>query len=54
MKRIAINTDREGVAKVVVAGYYKFGAATLLNWGGATGTAIIEIYEDSDLPEGQD
>lgn len=46
MKRIAIN-DVDGIAKTIVSGYYKFGTATLLFWGGSTGTAIMEIeYED--------
>ena len=44
MRTIPIN-DVEGIAKTIVSGYYKFGTATLLFWGGSTGTAIMEVYE---------
>lgn len=43
------NADASGtVAKAILAGCYKFGAATLLRSGGATMTSVIE-YEDSDM-----
>jgi len=46
--KIPINTDGR-CAKTVVAGYYKFGVATLLgNTFGTSGTAILEIYVDTD------
>ena len=46
---IAINTDGEGNAKTVLAGYYKFGCATLLgDTFGSSGTAIMEIYENQE------
>ena len=36
----------EGIAKTILAGCYKFGAATLLREEGATMTKVIEIYEE--------
>ena len=36
----------QDIAKTILAGYYKFGAKTLLSWGGATMTKVIEIYEE--------
>ena len=44
MKRIT--TDR--IAKTVLAGCHKFGAATLLRTGGATMSKVTEIYEDEN------
>lgn len=44
MKRIL--TDR--IAKTVLAGCYKFGAATLLRTTGPTMSKVIEIYEDKE------
>ena len=51
----------EDIAKTILAGCYKFGAATLLREGGATMTKVIEVYEDEILrsesfkgQEGQD
>lgn len=43
-----MNTDEQGCAKTVLAGYFKYGAATLIGGGyGTKGTVIIEI-EDED------
>ena len=36
----------EDIAKTILAGCYKFGAATLLREDGATMTKIIEVYEE--------
>ena len=36
----------EDIAKTILAGSYKFGAATLLREDGATMTKVIEIYEE--------
>lgn len=36
----------EDIAKTILAGCYKFGAKTLLSWGGATMTKVIEVYEE--------
>ena len=36
----------EDIAKTILAGSYKFGAATLLRGDGATMTKVIEIYEE--------
>ena len=36
----------EDIAKKILAGCYKFGAATLLRENGATMTKVIEIYEE--------
>ena len=36
----------EDIAKTILAGCYKFGAATLLREGGATMTKVIEVYEE--------
>lgn len=35
----------EDIAKTILAGCYKFGAATLLRCEGATMTKVIEVYE---------
>ena len=35
----------EDIAKTILAGCYKFGAATLLREDGATMTKVIEVYE---------
>lgn len=50
MKRLVpINTDGDGNASTILAGYYKFGAATLIGGGyGTSGTAIIEIADDGE------
>ena len=46
-KTIAIGTDEEGNAKTVMAGYFKFGFATLLgDTFGTGGTSVLEVYED--------
>ena len=38
--------NRVGAAKTILAGYYKFGCATLLgDTFGTSGTAILEVYE---------
>lgn len=36
----------EDIAKMILAGCYKFGAATLLREDGATMTKVIEVYEE--------
>ena len=36
----------EDIAKTILAGCYKFGAATLLREEGATMTKVIEVYEE--------
>ena len=36
----------EDIAKTILAGCYKFGAATMLRCGGATMTKVIEVYEE--------
>lgn len=36
----------EDIAKTILAGSYKFGAATLLREDGATMTKVIELYEE--------
>lgn len=42
-----MNTDGEGNSSTILAGYYKFGVATLIGGGyGTSGTAIMEIYEE--------
>ena len=48
MKRtIPINTDKDGVSKTVLAGYYKYGVQTLLLGDfGTSGTVVLEIYEE--------
>ena len=47
-----MNTDEQGCAKTVLAGYFKYGAATLIGGGyGTTGTVIIEIEDESDYRE---
>ena len=38
----------EDIAKTILAGCYKFGAKTLLSWGGATMTKVIELYEEGE------
>ena len=50
LRRIPINVDREGLAKTILAGYFKYGTQTLLLGDyGTGGTAILEVYEkDSD------
>ena len=39
----------EDIAKTILAGCYKFGAATLLREDGATMTKVIEVYEKEIL-----
>ena len=36
------------IAKTILAGCYKFGAATLLREDGATMTKVIEVYEEDN------
>ena len=44
MYKIGLNTDEGGCAKTIVAGYYKFGCATLLgDTFGTSGTVVLEI-----------
>ena len=38
----------EEIAKTILAGCYKFGAATLLREAGATMTKVIEVYEEDN------
>lgn len=38
----------EEIAKTILAGCYKFGAATLLREDGATMTKVIEVYEEDN------
>ena len=49
MKDIRFNNvvlyNQRAIAKTILAGCYKFGAATLMREGGATMTSIIEIHE---------
>lgn len=51
--RIAVNVDEDGCAKTVLAGYYKYGCATLLGKTfGTSGTVVIEIeYEEKDTED---
>ena len=39
----------EDIAKTILAGCYKFGAATLLRQEGTTMTKVIEVYEEEIL-----
>ena len=39
----------EDIAKTILAGCYKFGAATMLRCEGATMTKVIEVYEEEIL-----
>lgn len=48
-KVFSYNHDGDFCSKTILAGCYKFGAATLLNWGGSTMTSIIEIINDSNM-----
>lgn len=41
----------EDIAKTILAGCYKFGAATLLREDGATMTKVIEVYEEETRPK---
>ena len=41
----------EDIAKTILAGCYKFGAATLLREDGATMTKGIEVYEEDTQTE---
>ena len=44
----------EDIAKTILAGCYKFGAATLLREDGATMTKVIEVYEEDTQTERSD
>lgn len=44
----------EDIAKTILAGGYKFGAATLLREDGATMTKVIEVYEEEILRSEQE
>jgi len=49
MRLIPLNTDSAGNASTILAGYYKYGVATLIGGGfGTSGTCILEIYEEGD------
>ena len=39
----------EGIAKTILEGCYKFGAATLLRKNGATMSKVIEVYKEEIL-----
>ena len=39
----------EDIAKTILAGCYKFGAATMLRCEGATMSKVIEVYEEEIL-----
>ncbi len=39
------NTDADGNAKTLLAGYYKFGGATLTREKGSSGTGVVEYDE---------
>ena len=41
----------EDIAKTILVGCYKFGAATLLREDGATMTKVIEVYEEDTQTE---
>lgn len=41
----------EDIAKTILAGCYKFGAATMLRCQGATMTKVIEVYEEDTQTE---
>ena len=38
----------KNIAKTILAGCYKFGAATMLRCNGATMTKVIEVYEEDN------
>ena len=42
----------EDIAKTILAGCYKFGAATMLRENGATMTKVIEVYEEDNETKG--
>ena len=44
----------EDIAKTILAGCYKFGAATLLREAGATMTKVIEVYEEGEKSNNTD
>lgn len=44
----------EDIAKTILAGCYKFGAATLLREDGAKMTKVIEVYEEELLRSEQE
>ena len=44
----------EDIAKTILAGCYKFGAATMLRCQGATMTKVIEIYEEREKSNNTD
>ena len=47
MTLVPFNTDNEENAKTILAGYFKYGVATLIGGGyGTSGTIIIEWDED--------
>ena len=46
VQRECLNTAGLGIAKTILAGYYKYGVQTLLTGDyGISGTMILEIYE---------
>ena len=49
-KYIPINTDKDGCASCIKAGYYKMGQANFLDHAsdGFKATAIIEVYEEEE------
>lgn len=52
-----INVDSDGLAKTVLAGYYKYGVQTLLTGQfGTSGTIVMEYgeYEEGEYVGGND
>ncbi|MBO4924435.1 MAG: hypothetical protein J5382_09990 [Bacteroidales bacterium] len=46
MKMIPMNTDSQGNASTILAGYYKYGVATLIGGGYGTSGTIVLVIED--------
>lgn len=44
----------ENIAKTILAGCYKFGAATMLRCEGTTMTKVIEVYEEGEKSNNTD
>ena len=44
----------EDITKTILAGCYKFGAATMFRCEGATMTKVIEVYEEDTQTERSD
>lgn len=55
-KRVAMNTDEDGCARCIKAGYYKMGWTNFTREAlgakdGFTATAILEVYEEDGSVE---